>query len=465
MKNKTKDKKNKGKKNLYIGSNIFGAVFALVFIVIFTVTTALTLNINIATKNLSNEMMKVNDYQQSATLMQTGTSILSETATSFVHAPAIPNGQGGETINTEALGAYANELKNDRRPAKIVELFESYDVTEEVLGYILEAANYSTQMFDLQTHAISIIASVYALPPTPDFALIPLVELTAEEQAMSSEARLGLARSLIAQREYATYKTLVGQNIENCHRVLQIQLNETYEESQNAISAMRNSLWIVISLFAVSLLTTIVIFYFWNVKPLRDYAKDMQDNRLLEPTGRIKELHSIVGAYNELIVRRNELESILRTAAEKDTLTGLKNRYCMENDTIDIEKSASSVGIVFFDVDYLKKTNDQYGHLRGDELLKKVAKNIKTYFGTESYENCYRIGGDEFAVVLYGSTEEEIQTQVQRIIAANQKTKISVSLGYAFKEKLETGDFAKLIELADKRMYEHKKIIHGDNDK
>ena len=173
----------------------------------------------------------------------------------------------------------------------------------------------------------------------------------------------------------------------------------------------------------------------------------------------------MVGAYNELFLHRNELESILRTAAEKDALTELNNRFSMEQDTIDIEKFDGSVAVVFFDINYLKKVNDEYGHTEGDALLKAAAQNIKEYFGTESSDNCYRVGGDEFAAILRNCLEEDVKARIEAFTKKNESQDLSVSVGYAFSEKLSVGSFAKLINLADERMYEHKKAIHAEFEK
>ena len=456
------DKKKDKSKALYVRSNTFAAAFSIIFVVMFTVITILTANVNTATKKLADDMKRVNDYQQSATMLQTGTSILAETATSFVHAPVIPDGKGGTTLNTGSIGAYAQELKADRRASTIVALFETYDVSDEIRGYIRQAAEYSTQMYDIQTHAISVVASVHPLPASADFELIPRVGLTEAEQAMDDNARLEYAKSLIAQRDYSLLKSNVSQNIEKCHKALQTQIDKTYDEEQRFIRAMRVSLWAMITLVLIVIVLTVLAFYFWNVRPLQQYAKDMQNNRLLKPIGRVKELRSMVGAYNELFLRRNELESMLRTAAEKDALTGLNNRYSMEQEVRYIEKADCSVAVVLFDVNYLKKVNDTLGHTEGDKLLKAAADNIKEYFGAVSFENCYRIGGDEFAAVLRDCSEDNVKERIKRFVAANESKNISVSIGYAFSEELSDGDFKKLMDIADKRMYEYKKTVHGE---
>ena len=63
-----------------------------------------------------------------------------------------------------------------------------------------------------------------------------------------------------------------------------------------------------------------------------------------------------------------------------------------------VKSQRRRVGILFFDVNDFKTINDQHGHQFGDESLTAVAKSLRRAYGT--YGLCYRIGGDEFCVIL-----------------------------------------------------------------
>lgn len=80
---------------------------------------------------------------------------------------------------------------------------------------------------------------------------------------------------------------------------------------------------------------------------------------------------------------------------KSDPLTGLLNRGSYIN---KLSSLASKVAIVYFDVDEFKSVNDKYGHLYGDKVLHNVGQLIKDVYA--KYGSCYRIGGDEFCVVL-----------------------------------------------------------------
>ena len=76
------------------------------------------------------------------------------------------------------------------------------------------------------------------------------------------------------------------------------------------------------------------------------------------------------------MLRRAGLESILRTAAETDALTGLPNRYGFEQYLLESGQSGYAMAVFLFDINYLKTTNDTKGHAAGDDLIRSAAECI-----------------------------------------------------------------------------------------
>ena len=97
-------------------------------------------------------------------------------------------------------------------------------------------------------------------------------------------------------------------------------------------------------------------------------------------------------------------ELIQRDRAVLDPLTGLLNRAALEVRALEIEQQArltgGAVSLVLCDVDGFKRVNDTYGHDRGDAVLREVAYEIRTSLRT--FELVYRMGGEEFLVLLPG---------------------------------------------------------------
>lgn len=150
----------------------------------------------------------------------------------------------------------------------------------------------------------------------------------------------------------------------------------------------------------------------------------------------------------------------LKILSSKDMLTGVLNRNEMNAkiDTLSGENHINdrTVGIVFADLNGLKRVNDTYGHTAGDALLKDAAKALEEVFPAESI---YRAGGDEFTVILTGVTAKELEKKVADLREVSQKYEhVIFAIGYYVEE-----DFTKAREAlkrADEKMYEDKKLFY-----
>ena len=113
--------------------------------------------------------------------------------------------------------------------------------------------------------------------------------------------------------------------------------------------------------------------------------------------------------------------------------------------------------VIILDIDNFKAINDNYGHQFGDECLRNISRTIKSVFG--NYGHCYRIGGDEFAVIL--RRYQNVEGLIKRFDIAvadkfkNKPCELSISLGYAKYEKDDTCEA--VIQRADSNMYDVKK--------
>jgi diguanylate cyclase (GGDEF)-like protein len=112
---------------------------------------------------------------------------------------------------------------------------------------------------------------------------------------------------------------------------------------------------------------------------------------------------------------RGEIKS--RGQAILDPLTGLLNRAALETRVAELEHQAHLTGgavtLVLCDLDRFKRINDTYGHDRGDAVLRDVAYEIRK--SLRSFELVYRIGGEEFLVVLPGIAADEALEIAERV--------------------------------------------------
>jgi len=313
----------------------------------------------------------------------------------------------------------------------------------------------------VQIHAISVMASVYPLPSIPELSVFSSETLTQEELDMTPEERELHARRLVQESSYAQMRFFASSNVDNCNKHLQAGLKTEAERTNHRIFIMKIVLWIAISFIIITLTATIILLHLYIFKPLRKYSVQIAANQNIEKAGRISEMQQLVTAYNGLWNYRNKLESILRIEAENDSLTGLPNRYSLEQDLLREELNEKSVAIVMFDVNFLKQTNDTQGHLAGDSLIKNAASSIMECFGIKEFKNCYRIGGDEFVALVPDTNKNEIKRLLEKFQMVLDRENISISVGYAYAEKLSNTNFKTLLDEADKNMYKHKRIIHS----
>lgn len=179
------------------------------------------------------------------------------------------------------------------------------------------------------------------------------------------------------------------------------------------------------------------------------------------------------GAFKKLYynMKINESIAIYKRIAYRDLMTDLGNRSAFIKEQ-ERTKEVKNMAYIVFDVNDLKKVNDTYGHQEGDRLITDTARCIRGVFENEG--KCFRIGGDEFAVVLREHSEKEILGKLdlfnKRLAKINEARKISLQIAYGYSTGMGTEkDAETLFREADYHMYVRKKnmkeIQHGQTEK
>lgn len=201
---------------------------------------------------------------------------------------------------------------------------------------------------------------------------------------------------------------------------------------------------------------------------LREYA--MHDGRVIKQHN-----HSVYGdtgskigsvwLFEDVTESRRAAERLV-FLAERDSLTGLFNRYRFQEELsrmlFDADRHKSSVALLFFDLDEFKYINDTFGHGAGDNMLIRVAQEISAQIRRN--EILCRLGGDEFALLVPGADEAEMTTLADRLVRAveqitfgyeGQSLRLGTSVGVAlFPQHASNGE--ELIANADMAMYQAK---------
>lgn len=166
-------------------------------------------------------------------------------------------------------------------------------------------------------------------------------------------------------------------------------------------------------------------------------------------------------ARSNLAARFDRQVETLWQRAVSDPLTGLLNRQGWMNLAGTAMREALEAGrqpaVLFIDVDHFKRTNDDHGHLAGDELLRALGTIIEARIGPGEY--CARLGGEEFACLLSNATLERARRFAERL-ASDYREHASafgstLSIGIALHEP---GDVLNdLLARADAALYQAKR--------
>ena len=436
------------------GISVHALVLPLVIVlaVLHVAIIGLFFSISKESNRLSSIMRNAGTYTQDASSLIGGSSLLSETASSFVLMPLAETGE----VNVGPLMAYANELATDRRGSQVMARFQEYDVSDEARALLAQAADSANFMMESQLHAIALVNDVYPIPHIPPLTAIPLPELTAEEMAMKDMQKLSAARGLVLGTEYGLSKQNVSQMSGACVAMIQQQAAQESARTAQHVGVLRAMMWVSTMSVVVILICAFITLYLKVTRPLGRFEKLIPQDEPLDEKRGFREVRLVARAYNGVLKRRNDLDQILRSAAETDALTNLPNRYRFEQCVVESQGSGCSMAVALFDVNYLKRTNDTEGHLAGDELLRHAADCIAACFG----ENCFRYGGDEFAAIVTDCTRNDIDEMIRKFEKKEEQENVSISMGCAYTDDISKTTVQNLLEEADRNMYAQKKIIH-----
>ena len=201
-------------------------------------------------------------------------------------------------------------------------------------------------------------------------------------------------------------------------------------------------------------------------------------------------VEALIGFMFDISERKRTEERLLALQKElqdlsfKDGLTGVANRRRFDA-LLDVEWNAARrnqlpLSLIMFDIDYFKQYNDRYGHIQGDDCLKRVAQALKSG-ATRPRDFFARYGGEEFALVLPETDERGAEKVARRCRDALEaegiahetslvEKLVTVSIGVGSIVPPLDGQLMQFIEEVDKRLYRAKLggrnrlvVVRGDS--
>ena len=291
--------------------------------------------------------------------------------------------------------------------------------------------------------------------------------------------------------EWGTYYTAWSPVRDSAGRVVGL-VGVDFEVSQ-ITEEINDSLVFIISTTVVLLALSITFFLLYSsnvrrraqqlggeINDLSDSLRTMFDeiegiektDKTAEPTDESSGQDFMKYVHNKTIDMTQRLRkhtAYMEQQANIDFMTKTYNTraYSAEKDKhqAEIDSGAADFAVAIFDINNLKRVNDSYGHEMGDLLIKSAADVLKKTFASLKI---YRIGGDEFTVVIPGATDKSIELEFGLMEYEIDRTNkaldapvtLAVAKGYAIFDKATDKEFKDVFVRADQNMYIDKENYH-----
>ena len=205
--------------------------------------------------------------------------------------------------------------------------------------------------------------------------------------------------------------------------------------------------------------------YWQRILQRRRELSDSLGRKVALATAMVDVLSSTNFIRVPIVMEYEELKKLQINAAT-DPLTGLYNRrlfdeYC-DKELNRAKRYGQHLAIVILDLHRLKEVNDRHGHLRGDHILQLAATTLRKTLRAADF--AFRIGGDEFALLLPQTDTEQAVTLCRRVRALYEaevvplKIEVGVTLDFGVAVHPQDGDQkSDLLRTADERLYELKR--------
>lgn len=210
-----------------------------------------------------------------------------------------------------------------------------------------------------------------------------------------------------------------------------------------------------------------------NLKTMFDEIEGVEtDEEEMEPEEDYSEKDFVKYVHAKTIAMTQRLRkhtAYMQQQANIDFLTKVGNTraYSAEKGDMQerIDEGKADFAVAVFDINNLKEINDRFGHENGDKIIKAAADSLKKTFAGF---NVYRIGGDEFAVIMPSTTEKSVVLMFELVDVEVEKANetfdnqmtLSISRGYSFFNSDSDTRFRDVFIRADNNMYAEKEKYH-----
>ncbi|WP_456277720.1 sensor domain-containing diguanylate cyclase [Bacillus sp. AK128] len=231
-------------------------------------------------------------------------------------------------------------------------------------------------------------------------------------------------------------------------------MGPTYELANNVA---KYTIPFIIFIFIISFLLLKAIVN--PLKQLANYARFIAERKnVSQPVipDRYIELSELKTTMFKMVKAHKEQVDLAESQSILDSLTGLYNRRHFDK----VMNKYKNYSVLILDIDYFKAVNDEFGHLKGDEVLKFLANLLKEEI--RDLDLCFRLGGEEFLILLPDTEIEDAQQIAERIREKVESTPsptgkvITISIGIGNMPKTAI-HYTELFNLVDQALYKAKR--------
>ena len=261
---------------------------------------------------------------------------------------------------------------------------------------------------------------------------------------------------------------IIEDAINNEKQLIDVQ----YKESDQTFNML---IFGIIGLFLFFIFSILVSMEWMIFTPIEKITQALKSRafRIELPniqSSKTQEVGDLIDAFIEMNQEVTHRQNALEHQAMHDHLTGLPNRFLLnqriEYQLLNAERQKCSFVLFLMDLDFFKEINDTLGHAAGDRLLIEVSKRIQNI--TRKSDTLARLGGDEFSILLPDTNKESASKVTHAIIDAintpimidNQKVNIGISIGIVSYPE-DGKDIETLLQYADMAMYNAKRTRAG----
>lgn len=253
-----------------------------------------------------------------------------------------------------------------------------------------------------------------------------------------------------------------------------LELRADYKDIQRDIRPMMTNIVVAfVCVLAASIVYTVLVTH-KIVKPLKQLTaaaeKLTTGVTMVEVEGFVVDSEDEVGTLSQVLsntyAKIQEYTAYINALAYRDSLTGIKNSTAYTEATAKLDQDINcgnpQFGVLVADINNLKQTNDRFGHEAGNELIVHTAKILQSTFKSSTI---FRVGGDEFVVILAGKDYENYYTALKQLDEAcaqdyvtvfDNTIPVSIARGVAIFDPTIDTVYKDVFAKADQAMYMHK---------